>query len=80
VEAKERVLVIVKDGQTATADWATIDVMANTMLMGDNVFVSRSKSVANGPRLRIDLTMGMHRFEIESGPASPQPPAPQIRP
>jgi lipopolysaccharide export system protein LptA len=79
-EAREPVLIIVKDGQTATADWATFDVMANTMLMGDNVFVSRGKNVANGPRLRIDLTTGMYRFEIESGPASPQPPTPQIRP
>jgi lipopolysaccharide export system protein LptA len=80
VEAKERVLVIVKDGQTATADWATFDVLANTMLMGDDVTVSRGKDVAQGPRLRIDLTTGVYRFEMESGPASPQPPAPQIRP
>jgi lipopolysaccharide export system protein LptA len=71
---------MVKDGRTATADWATFDVMANTMLMGDNVLVSRGKNVANGPRLRIDLTTGMYRFEIESGPASPQPPAPQMQP
>jgi lipopolysaccharide export system protein LptA len=78
--AKERVLVIVKDGQTATADWATFDVVANTLLMGDDVTVSRGKNVAQGPRLKIDLTTGMYRFEIESGPVSPQPPAGQIRP
>jgi len=33
-----------------------------------------------GPRLKIDLTLDMYRFEIDSGPASPQPPAPQKRP
>ena len=80
-EARERVLILSKDGQTsATADWATFDVMANTVLMGDDATVSRGKNVAQGARLRIDLTTGMYRFEIESGPASPQPPAPQIRP
>jgi lipopolysaccharide export system protein LptA len=53
VEARERVLVKSKDGQTtATADWATLDVMANTMLMGDNVSVSRGKNVAQGPRVQ----------------------------
>jgi len=70
----------VKDGQTATADWAIFDVMANTMLMGDDVTVSRGKNMANGPRLRIDLTTGMYRFETDRGPAPPQPPAPPIRP
>jgi lipopolysaccharide export system protein LptA len=79
VEAKERVLVIVKDGQTATADWATFDVMVNTMVMGDDVTVSRGKNVAQGPRLKMDLTTGMYRFEIQSGSASPQPSAPQMR-
>jgi len=78
-EAKERVLVTVKDGQTATADWATFDVMANTVLMGDDVTVSRGKNVWQGPRLRIDLATGMYRFEIESGPVSPQPPARRTR-
>jgi lipopolysaccharide export system protein LptA len=80
-EARERVLILSKDGQTsATADWATVDVMANTVLMGDNVFVSRGKNMANGPRLRIDLTTGKYLFEIESGPASPRPSGAQVRP
>ena len=49
VEARDRVLVISKDGQTtATGDWATIDVMAGTVLMGDNVVVARGKDVAQG--------------------------------
>jgi lipopolysaccharide export system protein LptA len=79
VEAKERVFVIAKDGQTVTANWATFDVLANTMLMGDDVTVSLGKDVAQGREghsLKIDLTTGMYRFEI----ASPHPPTPQMRP
>jgi lipopolysaccharide export system protein LptA len=81
VEAREGVLVISKYGQTATGDWATFDVMASTVLMGDNVVVSVGKDgEAEGPRLKLDLTTGMYRFEIESTPVSPQPPAAQIWP
>ena len=84
VEARERVLVISKDGQTTvTGDWVTFDIMANTVLMGNNVVVSRGKDVAQGrqgPRLKIDLTTGMNLFEIENSPVSPQLPAAQIRP
>jgi lipopolysaccharide export system protein LptA len=62
-EARERVLIMSKDGQTrATADWATFDVMANTVLMGDDVSVSRRKNVAQGPRFTIDLTTGMYPY------------------
>ena len=65
VEARQRVLIIGRDGQTATGDWAIFDVKANTVLMGDHVVVSRGKDVAEGPRLKIDLTTGMYRFEID---------------
>jgi len=57
-----------KDGQTATGDWAHFDIKANTVLMGDDVTVSRGKDVAQGPRLKIDLTTGMYRFELEQEP------------
>jgi len=43
--------------------------------MGDNVVVSRGKDVVEGPRLKIDLTSGMYRFELEPeaalAPAAP---------
>ena len=67
MEARQKVLIISKDGQTATGDWAIFDVKANTVLMGDRVVVSRGKDVAEGPRLKIDLNTGMYRFELESG-------------
>jgi hypothetical protein len=79
VEARQKVLITSKDGQTATGDWAIFDVKANTVLMGDRVVVSRGKDVAQGPRLKIDLTTGMYRFELETEAAatpatSPAPP------
>jgi hypothetical protein len=73
VEARQKVLIVSKDGQTATGDWANFDVKANTVLMGDHVVVSRGKDVAEGPRLKIDLTTGMYRFELESEPAVAAP-------
>ena len=58
-------LITSKDGQSATADWANFDVKANTALLGGNVVVMRGKDMAEGPRLKIDLTTGMYRFELE---------------
>src|SRR5262249_61956638 len=55
VECKHKVLILSKDGQSATGDWAIFDMKANTVLMGDDVTVSRGKDVAQGPRLKIDL-------------------------
>ena len=69
VEARQKVLITSKDGQTATGDWAKFDIKANTVLLGDDVTVSRGKDVAQGPRLKIDLTTGMYRFEVEQEPA-----------
>ncbi|KAB2914114.1 MAG: LPS export ABC transporter periplasmic protein LptC [Hyphomicrobiaceae bacterium] len=75
VEAKQKVLITSKDGQTATGDWAIFDVKANTVLLGGRVIVSRGKDVAEGPRLKIDLTTGMYRFEVENEPATAAAPA-----
>ena len=75
VDAKEKVLITSKDGQTATGDWATFDVKANTVLLIGHVVVSRGKDVAEGPRLKIDLTTGMYRFEVENE-AAPKPSVP----
>ncbi len=72
VEARQKVLITSRDGQTATGDWATFDMKANSVVMGGHVVVSRGKDVAEGPRLKIDLTTGMYRFELESE-AAPAP-------
>ena len=73
VDAREKVLITSKDGQTATGDWATFDVKANTVLLVGHVVVSRGKDVAEGPRLKIDLTTGMYRFEVENEGGAPRP-------
>ena len=81
MEAKQKVLITSKDGQTATGDWAIFDTKANTVLIGDDVTVSRGKDVAQGPRLKIDLTTGMYRFELEQEPAvAPAGPATSASP
>lgn len=73
VEAKRKVLITSKDGQSASADWANFEVKANTALLGGGVVVMRGKDMAEGPRLKIDLTTGMYRFELEGGEAAAAP-------
>jgi len=75
VEARQKVLITSKDGQSATGDWADFDVKANTVLMGNRVVVSRGKDVAEGPRLKIDLNTGMYRFELEQDAVAGTAPA-----
>src|SRR5262249_6080967 len=66
VEAKQKVVITGKDGQTATGDWASFDVKANTVLMGGRVLVSRDKDFVEGTRLRMDLTSGKTFFEQDA--------------
>jgi lipopolysaccharide transport protein LptA len=74
IDARQKVLITSKDGQTATGDWAIFDVKANTVLLGGRVVVTRGKDVAEGPRLKIDLTTGMYRFEVDNdAPAAALP-------
>ncbi len=76
VEARRKVLIVSEDGQSATSDWADFDVRSNTALLGGGVVVMKGKDIAEGPRLKIDLTTGMYRFELEGGgqPAVSGPP------
>jgi lipopolysaccharide export system protein LptA len=76
VDCKDKVLITSKDGQTATGDYATFDVKANTVLLIGHVVVSRGQDVAEGPRLKIDLNTGWYRFEVEGEtPVSEERPA-----
>jgi lipopolysaccharide export system protein LptA len=71
VEVEKVVLVTSKNGQTATGRLAAFDVMANSMLLGGGVVVTRSgqdqlrPDVVVGEQLKVDLTTGMLRFEGE---------------
>ncbi len=66
IETKQKVVITSKDDRTAIADWANFDVKANTALLGGGVTVVRGKDIAEGPRLKIDLTTGQYRFEGDS--------------
>lgn len=85
IEARQKVEIASKDGQTAKGDWANFDVKANNVLLGGDVVVKRGKDKAEGPRLKIDLTTGMYRFELDektaaaaaNAPPKIYPPVPQ---
>lgn len=82
VEARRKVLVVSEDGQSATSEWANFDVQSNTAVLGGGVVVMKGKDIAEGPRLKIDLTTGMYRFEVEGGgqPVMSGPPAAPANP
>lgn len=54
------------------------DAIKNTLLMGGHVAVSHG--VAQGPRLKIDLTTGLYRFEVGNVPEPLQPLPTHVRP
>ncbi len=51
-------VVVVSKGQTVKAQWAKMDVKANTVVMGDRVTVYDGKSVIHGNKLTMNLTTG----------------------
>lgn len=55
-------VVVVSKGQTVKAQWAKMDVKANTVVMGDKVTVIDGKSVIQGKRLEMDLTTGKSKL------------------
>lgn len=55
-------VIVVSKGQRVQAQWAKMDVQANTVVMGDDVTVFDGKSVIKGRRLELDLTTGESRF------------------
>jgi lipopolysaccharide export system protein LptA len=79
LEAKNKVLLTSKDGQTASAKSAIFDVKDNTALLVGDVFVTKPANdpqnpqkqrttVLEAPRLKIDLTTGV--YLMESNPSS----------
>lgn len=81
IEAKQKVIITSKEGQTATGDNAVFDVKSNSVLLtGQHVVVTRGKDVVQGQRLKIDLTTGMYRFEIDEKSAAAAQAAAQLPP
>jgi len=81
IEARQKVVITSKEGQTATGDHAVFDVKSNSVLLtGQQVVVTRGKDVVQGSRLKIDLTTGMYRFEIDEKSAAAAQAAAQALP
>lgn len=56
-------VVITRNDQRATADYAEFDVLKNMLTMNGNVVVTRCDDVMRGERLVVDMTTGISRME-----------------
>ncbi|CAA2137033.1 LPS export ABC transporter periplasmic protein LptC [Hyphomicrobium sp. ghe19] len=63
--AKKKVVVTAKDGQTATGDWAEVDVKKNITTLGGAVVLTQGKNIVNGTRLVIDMNTGEATIKTE---------------
>jgi len=55
-------VIVTSDAQSATGDWATMDVKKNTIIMGDNVVISQDGNVIRGNKVLVDLNSGYSRI------------------
>ncbi len=55
-------VIVTSDTQSATSDWATMDVKKNTIIMGDNVVISQDGNVIRGNKVLVDLNTGYSRI------------------
>ncbi len=70
IDARGKVAVASKDGQTATGDWAKFDIKTNKAVLGGNVVLTQGRNVVVGRRLVIDLATGQSVVGDETAPAS----------
>ncbi|MDX2202359.1 MAG: LPS export ABC transporter periplasmic protein LptC [Hyphomicrobiaceae bacterium] len=70
IEARNKVVLSSKEGDTAHGDKAIFDVKGNSVLLLGNVSIVRASEIGEarkvgvkGERLKIDLSTGMYRFE-----------------
>ncbi|RUO98287.1 LPS export ABC transporter periplasmic protein LptC [Hyphomicrobium sp.] len=63
--AKKKVVVTAKDGQTATGDWAEVDVKKNLTTLGGAVVLTQGKNIVHGTRLVIDMNTGEATIKTE---------------
>ena len=65
IEARRKVVVSSKDGQTATGDWANVDVKANLATLGGAVVLTQGKNIVRGTKLLIDMNTGEATIKTE---------------
>lgn len=58
IEARGKVIVTSKDGQSATGDWADYDAKTNKVTLGGDVVLTQDKNIVRGTRLLIDMDTG----------------------
>ena len=63
--ARKKVIVTSKDGQTATGDWAEVDVKANLTTLGGAVVLTQGKNIVHGTKLVIDMNSGEATIKSE---------------
>jgi lipopolysaccharide export system protein LptA len=63
--AKKKVVITAKDGQTATGDWAEVDVKKNLTTMGGSVVLTQGKNIVHGTKLVIDMNTGEATIKTE---------------
>ena len=63
IDAKGKVLMNAKDGQTATSDWAVFEVKKQLVTIGGDVVLTQGTSTIKGDKMVIDLTTGLTRLE-----------------
>lgn len=66
IEARKKVLITSKDGQSATGDWADFDTKANIATLGGNVVLTQGKNVVRGTKLVIDMNTGQSTIKTEA--------------
>ncbi|HVX37522.1 MAG TPA: LPS export ABC transporter periplasmic protein LptC [Hyphomicrobium sp.] len=65
IKAKKSVLVVSKDGQKATGDWAEVNVKTNMATLGGAVVLTQGKNIVRGTKLLIDMTTGEATIKTE---------------
>jgi len=55
-------VIVTSETQSATGDWASMDVKKNIIIMGDNVVISQDGNVIHGNKVLVDLNTGYSRI------------------
>lgn len=69
IEARGKVIVTSKDGQSATGDWADFDIKSNKVVLGGDVVLTQEKNVVRGTKLVIDMLTGESIIQNDPGAA-----------
>ena len=69
IEARGKVIVTSKNGQSATGDWADFDLKANQITLGGDVVLTQDTNVVRGTRLVIDMATGRSVIHNDPGAA-----------